>query len=116
MENAEGTQLFKVWGGMNDSIRLCLIERLTKLENQLASIEFPAYGGLYLRDSISDDVKAQHLNATIDPSASYCIGPLCEQSWLLNPNMKTSGGELDIGPCKCCASTSLYPFSNAFQH
>ena len=115
MEKAPGTQLFRVWDQMNDLNRLSLVENLTKLESQLASIQFPAFGGLYLRQSIDDESKYQLLDATIDPSSSYCIGPSCDQSWLLDPRLKTSGCELDVGPCKL-SSLNLFLHRGLLMH
>lgn len=100
MEKAAGIQLFKMWPEMDESSRLALIERLTKLESQLASVRFPAFGSLYLRQSITDEAMRKLLDSSIDPSKSYCIGPSCDRSWLLEPCMATSKPEFDIGPCK----------------
>ncbi len=100
MEKAAGIQLFKKWAEMDEPSRLALIERLTKLESQLASIRFPAFGSLYLRQSITDEAKRKLLDPSIDPSDSYCIGPSCDRSWLLEPNVVASNPHFDTGPCK----------------
>ncbi len=46
MEKATGVQLFKVWGNTNELQRLRLIENITKIENRLSPIRFPAYRNL----------------------------------------------------------------------
>ena len=73
MEKAAGIQLFKKWADMDETCRLALIERLTKLESQMASIHFPAFGSLYLRQSITDEAKRMLLDTSLDPSSSFVL-------------------------------------------
>ncbi len=80
VEKATGVQLFEVWGNMNELQRLRLIENITKIENQLSPIRFPAYGNLYFRHSIAEDSRIL-LDPCIDPSGSYCVGPACDVPW-----------------------------------
>ncbi|KFZ14671.1 hypothetical protein V502_05960 [Pseudogymnoascus sp. VKM F-4520 (FW-2644)] len=75
MEKAKGVQLFQRWGEMKQLSKMELIKSLTKLENQLASIRFPAYGSLYLRDSGPDLVRYQPLDAAEGSPGSYCGVP-----------------------------------------
>ncbi|KAK1147969.1 hypothetical protein N8T08_000485 [Aspergillus melleus] len=49
MGKAPGIQLYELWGEMAEIEKLELIKSLTQLERQFSGIEFPAYGGLYLR-------------------------------------------------------------------
>jgi hypothetical protein len=50
MEKADGIQLVGAWGDMNQLQRFTLIQNLARLEAEMASLNFPAYGNLYLRN------------------------------------------------------------------
>lgn len=107
MEKAAGTQLFKVWDDMPESSQLALIKKLTELESQLATLDFPALGHLYLRQSITDEDRRTLLDSTIDPSGSYCIGRSCDRSWLTETNAENAKVEPHQGPCKHIPSKSM---------
>lgn len=100
MEKAPGVQLYKVWDEIQEYHRLRLIESLTKMERQLSAIQLPAYGALYLRDSISNTSKLVPLGSSVDPNHSYCIGPHCGPSWTDRISHKDVGNDLDAGPCE----------------
>jgi hypothetical protein len=99
MENAPGIQLFKVWDTMNDRAKLALIKQLTNFESQLSSIQFPAYGGLYLSESsnIPHD-KRTILPSDIDPSGSYFVGPSSDRSWMVD-GTGSINYDINSGPC-----------------
>lgn len=99
MEKAIGVQLYKVWGDLDESGRLKLIQNLTLLEHQLFSIRFPAYGNLYFRKSVPD-ASCIPLGEDIDPSGSYCIGPASDNPWLGYQSTKNKQSIDDLGPCK----------------
>jgi hypothetical protein len=79
MEKASGVQLFNTWSTMSDIDRFELVQRITELEGELASIRFPASGGLYLRKSLAKDETQFELGHDADPSQKFCIGPSCER-------------------------------------
>ncbi|KAF2429614.1 hypothetical protein EJ08DRAFT_270470 [Tothia fuscella] len=95
MEKATGVQLFTAWDGLDGSARLSLIEQLTEIEGQLARIDFPAFGHLYLRHSVQDQALHQKLAPTADPTSSYCVGPSCDRSW---EQASVGDKSLDKGP------------------
>ncbi|KAI5356527.1 Putative aminoglycoside phosphotransferase, protein kinase-like domain superfamily [Septoria linicola] len=82
MEKAPGIQLVKVFDKMRDYDHFMLIKNLCALESELAAIEFPASGSLYLRQSLQDsnDV-AIPLDISQDPEGQFCIGPACDRTW-----------------------------------
>lgn len=100
MEKAPGVQLFKVWDTISDRAKLTVVEKLTKLEKELASIQFPALGSLYLSESHTPGLKQAALPAIIDASGSYFVGPSCDRSWLLDRDADVIENELSSGPCK----------------
>jgi hypothetical protein len=104
MEKGAGTQLFKVWSDMHESSRLALIKRLTELESQLATLDFPASGHLYLSQSIADGTGRTLLDSTTEPSDSYCIGRSCDRSWLIEGDKV----EVHQGPCKHFPPSSMF--------
>jgi hypothetical protein len=105
MEKAAGVPLFQQWGKMTKFDKLQLIKNLTKLECQLCSIQFPAYGGLYLRSSSTSLLLKHHhhlLSQSIDPSNSYCVGSSCDRSFMLGASAESIDSDVDVdrGPCE----------------
>lgn len=92
MEKAAGVPLFQEWGFMTEFEKLQLIKNLTRLEAQLATIKFPAYGGLYTRKDMSRPNRS--LDGDIDPSQSFCIGHSCDRVY--DPDITV---EFNRGPC-----------------
>jgi len=87
---------------MNDYERLELIQGITQLEGEIAAIQFPAHGSLYLRESLDEGEPHIMLSPDIDPSGEYCMGPSCEQEWY-TPTEETEKSlvpQLNRGPCK----------------
>jgi hypothetical protein len=99
MEKAKGVQLYQKWGEMKAQAKLSLAEQLVQLESQLASIHFPASGSLYLRDTVQDEIKCKPLDADIDPTQSYCIGPSADRAWCIQSDVHIADMELNRGPC-----------------
>ncbi|OBT97161.2 hypothetical protein VE01_04869 [Pseudogymnoascus verrucosus] len=122
MEKAGGVPLFQQWGKMSQLSKLDLIKGLTKLENQLASIPFPAYGSLYLRDPCPDLVRYQPLDAAEDSASSYCVGPSCERAYMLQTSDSSMDLNVDKGPWssisafgKAIANTQVNRITNGVQ-
>ncbi|KAH9868326.1 hypothetical protein J1614_007398 [Plenodomus biglobosus] len=89
MEKASGEQLFRAWGTMSDSDRFELVQRITKLEGELASIRFPASGSLYLCDFLAEGETHIKLSCDVDPPGQFCIGPSCERQWMIQADEGT---------------------------
>lgn len=100
MEKAPGVQLFTVWDDLSASDRLKLIKSLTKLEHQLATIQFPAYGHLYFRQSIPESSKRVLLDSSLDPKGQFCVGPACDPAWTNGTAPVDLDFTLDMGPCE----------------
>lgn len=100
MEKAPGVQLFKVWDDITALDRLNLIKGLACLEKQLATIRFPAYGSLYFRDSISKASERILLDAVVDPTCLFCVGPACGLGWTDGISLTYIQPGIDAGPCK----------------
>lgn len=97
MEKAAGVQLFQIWGEVSQSDRLERVKRLTVLERQLMSIQFPAYGGLYLRSSCASCAASstcKPLDRNFDPSGSYCVGRSSDTTYIPD----NCDGKVDLGP------------------
>ncbi|GAB1215668.1 hypothetical protein ATERTT37_004860 [Aspergillus terreus] len=61
---------------MNILERYKLIDQIVDIEKKLAGLTFPAYGSLYLRDSMLLDGTGQHaLPADLDPDGLFYAGP-----------------------------------------
>lgn len=100
MEKATGQQLFKAWSAMTIRDRFSLVEQLSQFEAELASIQFPANGSLYLRESMTDNESWVALDQNVDPSGQFCIGPSCERAWSAQGKMMTPSSHVNNGPCK----------------
>lgn len=98
MEKAAGCQLSKKWDEMEPENQLKLIPNLCKLENELEAIDFPAYGSLYLRESLNDGEKYEPLAPEMDPSGRFCIGPSSRQSH--KNDSESAQARSDPGPCE----------------
>lgn len=81
MEKAPGQPLFTTWSAMTIEEQFDLVEQLTQFEADLASIQFPANGSLYLYESMIDGESWVTLDRSVDPSGQFCIGPPCERAW-----------------------------------
>lgn len=95
MEKVSGSQLSEAWDDIKHKTKMQLIKRLTEYESELASIEFPAYGSLYLRSSLPAHIKSIPLDVSIDPAQIYCIGPSCERDW---ESAKPGNSEKSVHP------------------
>jgi hypothetical protein len=100
MEKAIGSQLVKKWGKMKDLSHFEFIYNLCKVEADLAAISFPAYGSLYLRESMGADDKYIPIAPEVDPSGQSCIGPSCERSWFGMDEAESVRVRFDRGPCE----------------
>ncbi|KAL9029976.1 MAG: hypothetical protein Q9180_006960, partial [Flavoplaca navasiana] len=98
MEKAPGVQLFTVWDDVSAADRLKLIKSLTQLEHQFATINFPAYGSLYHRQSISKPSERVDLDPSVDPGGHYCVGPSCSPAWTNGSTAADLNSMLDMGP------------------
>ncbi|EEP81246.1 predicted protein [Uncinocarpus reesii 1704] len=101
MEKAPGVQLYERWADMTGESKIALVNNLVRLESQLASIQFPEFGSLFLRDLDDTTMKGHSLRplpATIDPTHSYCIGPSVDRSWYINAQQDVSQPTFRKGP------------------
>lgn len=75
MEKVPGVSLAELWDGLDVIQRYNIIERVVSMEKDLASLEFPAYGALYLRSSIHNipDLEQMHISETLDCKQLFSI-------------------------------------------
>ena len=117
MEKAAGVPLFQRWGGMSEFEKLQLIKNLTKIEAQLSTIRFPAYGGLYLRTDAS--LPTETLDAEIDPSQSFEIGPSCDRAFDIDNTLGCERGPctsptlLDTSYAELCTGSSVSSYGTS---
>jgi hypothetical protein len=100
MEKAAGQQLFATWRTMSSMNQADLVEQLTRFETELAKVQFPANGSLYLCESMTDGEPWVGLDRNVDPSGQFCIGPSCERAWSSQEKDLTSLSQINRGPCK----------------
>jgi len=100
MDKAPGQQLFTTWSAMTIEEQFGLVEQLTQFEAELASIQFPANGSMYLCESMTDGEPWVALDRTVDPSGQFCIGPSCERAWSAQGKIMARPSQVKNGPCK----------------
>ena len=99
LEKVPGVPLSQKWDSMSETEQYSLIERIVNLEKELACLRFPAYGSLYFRQAIADESRRCTLNASLDPSQLFCVGPSCDRSWLTSKALDAKESDSE-GPCQ----------------
>lgn len=98
MEKIRGVALADRWETMSSLERYKVVDRIVAMEKELSSINFPAYGCLYLRDSVPHDCHHLPLPPNLDPAGHFRVGPSCSRT-ILHGSLKNMS-EPDVGPCK----------------
>ncbi|KAE8357814.1 kinase-like domain-containing protein [Aspergillus caelatus] len=81
MEKIKGIALSEIWEAMNTLERYKIIDQIVQIEKELAHISFPAYGSLFLRESLPATYRQYPLPPNLDPEGLFCIGPSCKRTW-----------------------------------
>ncbi|KAJ5573480.1 uncharacterized protein N7459_007907, partial [Penicillium hispanicum] len=81
MEKVKGVALSETWEGLNTLERYKIIDQVVQMEKELGNISFPAYGSLFLRDSLPATYRQYPLPPELDPEGLFCIGPSCKRAW-----------------------------------
>ena len=101
LENIPGVALSERWETMNAVDRYKLIHRVVEMEKELVGFEFPAYGSLFLLESMPSDSQRYLLPSTLDPSQSFCVGPSCDRFWWHGNKGSLAESTPEIGPGPC---------------
>jgi hypothetical protein len=100
MEKVPGVALAEEWEAMGTMGRYKIIDQIVEIERELGSLEFPAYGSIFLQDSAPcDELRRCPLPAALDPAGLFCIGPSCTRS-LWREGSRISDPMAYAGPCK----------------
>lgn len=113
MENIKGVALSETWEALNSLERYKIIDQIVQLEKELANMSFPAYGSLFLRESLAATFRQYPLPPLLDPEGLFCIGPSCKRTWW-HGNFVDIAQTLskDVGPCQ---SSCSFPMLLAFD-
>jgi hypothetical protein len=102
MDYAEGTALRQLWFQLGCAVQIkCIVSIADKIVD-MARLNFPAYGSLYMRNS-SVMSSADHI--LID--GDFCIGPSCDKSYwdcTVGEGRYYEDVAPDRGPCKSATS------------
>jgi hypothetical protein len=101
MEKVRGVALAERWETMNALERYKIIDQIVEMEKKLGCLEFPAYGSLFIRDSMPSGYRHYPLPEDLDPDGLYCVGPSCNRAVSDNTDADT------FGPCELYASFLL---------
>ncbi|KAL2859814.1 uncharacterized protein BJX67DRAFT_376029 [Aspergillus lucknowensis] len=100
MEKIGGVALAETWAAMNTLERYKIIDQVVQVEKELASIVFPAYGSLFLRESLPATIRQYPLPPELDPDELFCIGPSCKRTWWHDNFVDVLRSvSKDVGPC-----------------
>jgi hypothetical protein len=110
MEKAPGVQLFAKWKTMNEEQRCYLVQYLANIMGEIANYQFPAYGSLYLRESMAKDDASIDLSPEMDPSGMFCVGPSCDKDWYAQDKAQ----HLHPGPCEFTSFDRFICFTDSF--
>lgn len=101
MEKIRGVPLFETWESMGTLDRYKIIDQVVQMEQELANVSFPAYGNLFLRDSLPATYQQYPLSPELDPEGLFCIGPSCSRKWWHDfPVDRSQPSSIDVGPCE----------------
>lgn len=102
MEKMKGVPLAEKWESMSNRDHMKIIDQVLQMEKELADIKFPAYGSLFPRNLLPDEMFKHHLlPSTLDPKESLCIGPSCDANWwYLQSEDGMQAKSETAGPCK----------------
>lgn len=73
MEKITGVALAETWEAMNTLERYKITDQIIQMEKELASMVFPAYGSLYLYDSLPAIFQRYPLSPTLDPEGLFAL-------------------------------------------
>lgn len=98
MEKICGVALAEKWESMNSLQRYEIINQIVKMEKEFRSLKLPAYGRLFLRDSLPPEYHRYPLPSDLDPDELFCIGP--SNSRLLCHDKLPEVSQSIVGPCE----------------
>jgi hypothetical protein len=116
MEKIAGVPLAERWETMKILERYKAIDRIVEMEKELGSLQFPAYGSLFLRESVPSEYHRYTLPPALDPAELFCVGPSCDRSMWHRYFANESKAAQDVGPCEHCVLFLLfYELPDALQ-
>lgn len=71
MEKVPGVSLAERWETMNILERYKIIDRIVEMEKELEGLKFPAYGSLFLRESLPYGYCYYPLPPNLDPTGLF---------------------------------------------
>ena len=103
-EHARGVQLHQKWPMMSGEQQIACIEAITRNIQQIAAIDFTAYGSIYFADS------SFHPASVLPLGQGFCIGPHCgARYWDCNVGESRFYNltKPNRGPCELSFPTAL---------
>ncbi len=99
MERVQGIELADTWRTMTIKERMTVIEKIVDVERILFSLQFPANGSLFFKDSLNAGVKSVDMpeNNDLKDIGRFCIGPSTEYLWWYQRRDELATNR---GPCK----------------
>ncbi|RHZ50892.1 hypothetical protein CDV55_101187 [Aspergillus turcosus] len=98
MEKIPGVALAERWETMKTLERYKVIDQIVEMEKELASLQFPAYGSLFLRESVPSEYRHYALPPALDSAKLFCVGPSCDRSMWYKCFADESKPVQDVGP------------------
>lgn len=95
MKHVEGIQLHQRWPSMKGSQYVECVQSVCMSMQQLAALEFPAYGSIYFADAMFDSA------LKVPFVKGFCIGPHCSTVYWDCTSTSQAKNVLSVssGPC-----------------
>lgn len=106
MEKTRGVPLAEKWSTLNTLQRYQLIDKILEMEKALQRLQLPAYGGLFLQESLPSSYPRCHLPPGLDPNKQFCMGPSVD----LSSTASVGAIRKDSGPCEYSISSYFRRF------
>lgn len=90
-------------GGTMNALERKLIDGTMKMETELEGLKLPAYGSLFLQNSLPSEYSRYTFPSDLDPTGVFCVGPSCSRAACHKTSI-----QLDVGPCEFCEFPSIY--------
>ncbi|KAL5335982.1 hypothetical protein BJX70DRAFT_390279 [Aspergillus crustosus] len=117
MEKIPGVHLVEKWPTLNALQRYKIIGQVVQLEKELANIVLPAYGCLYLRESLPAVIRQHPLPSDLDPNELFCIGPSCKRTWWDGDSVDMAHSlSIDVGPWTNLSEYALSTVQREVSH
>lgn len=107
MVKMPGIAVSERWETMNLADRFKIIKQIVEMEKEHVGLKFPAYGSLFMRDSVPHEYRHYPLPPALDLAGLFCIGPSYSYSVWDGDFIRMSQPVPNVGPCESSCIPSV---------